>query len=75
MEESKFVSTQNDFVMPICNKCIHHIEGDKCKAFDHIPLDILTNIDYHSEVKEGQNGDFVFEPDNNIPVVEDIIEE
>ena len=66
MEETKFNSVDNnDFTMPMCNKCKHHIEGDQCKAFKSIPLEVLTNTIYHFDKIKDQIGDFVFELDES----------
>lgn len=59
--QDKFNSTEDIFQYPICNNCKHHIEGLKCKAFDRIPDYIIEGDDDHSEIIEGQTGDFVFQ--------------
>lgn len=67
MEDTKFKSVDNnDFIMPMCNKCKHHIEGGECKAFKSIPLDILTNTVYHFAKIKDQIGEYVFEPEESV---------
>jgi len=46
---------------PVCMKCKHIIELDKCKAFDFIPEIIWNGENDHSEPYEGDNG-IQFEP-------------
>lgn len=49
-------------VLPVCNKCKHHIEGVKCAAFEVIPDKILFGEDNHSTVLPEQSNLLVFEP-------------
>ncbi len=59
--DNKFISTENTFTIPDCNKCIHHIDGDVCKAFDKIPIEILIDDIKHDKVMPGQIGEYIFQ--------------
>jgi len=57
---SDIIVQENPFYSPICNNCVHRIEGLKCKAFNTIPDEILTGKNNHSKPLPFQKGDFVF---------------
>ena len=58
---SDIVATENTFCFPVCNKCKHHLGGDKCYAFDKIPKEILMGDTMHNKVLLEQKNDIVFE--------------
>lgn len=58
---SKFVSTYDTFLSPICNNCVHHISGLQCKAFDRIPDAIISGDNDHSQPLQDQENDLVFQ--------------
>lgn len=66
--KEKFNPVEEDLdgSMPVCNRCKHHIEGFKCKAFGDnlIPLEIIEGDDDHSVPYDIQDNDLVFEPIN-----------
>lgn len=64
MSKDKFVPEENTFSFPVCNNCKHHISGFRCLAFDKIPEDILSGDNNHSQIIDGQEGEFVFEPED-----------
>ena len=48
----RFVEVFNETTMtclPICNTCVHHVDGLTCKAFDVIPDIILFGDNYNSK--------------------------
>lgn len=47
---------------PICNGCINHIRGDKCKAFNIIPDIILLGENDHAKPLPGQENNIIYEP-------------
>ena len=55
MREADRVSTTAGIVVPLCNSCIFHKKGTiSCKAFEQIPLDILTGKFSHTEKFGGE---------------------
>lgn len=62
MMESKFVDSYNPFISPVCNDCVHYIDGTKCRAFNVIPDEILLGDNDHSEPLAGQKNNLVFTP-------------
>ena len=48
--------TTNSYNIPICNKCKHYISGDKCKAFEQIPDEIINAKNDHKKPFKGDNG-------------------
>ncbi|MDE6140860.1 MAG: hypothetical protein K2F95_07915 [Alistipes sp.] len=46
-----------------CEDCKHYKEGVKCAAFDIIPLEIYGNAEGHTQVIDGQYGNYLFETD------------
>lgn len=48
-----------------CIMCINYIEGNKCKAFNEIPIEIIEGTIDHSEPLPNQGNDIIFEPISN----------
>jgi len=42
--------------VPQCATCKNHISGSKCKAYDFIPVMIITNELDHKKKLPGDNG-------------------
>lgn len=62
MSEDRFQFDENDFFVPICNRCKHYRDNAKCKAFpDGIPEDILTGEFDHVKRHPKQDNNIVFE--------------
>jgi hypothetical protein len=60
----RFVEDFNETTMtclPICNTCVHHVEGLTCKAFDVIPDIILFGDNDHSKPMTHQKNDLVYQ--------------
>lgn len=57
---SEFISKKNEITTPVCNRCLNHISGVKCKAFNVIPDEILLGDNNHYEKLEGQINDYLF---------------
>lgn len=60
----KFIEIFNETTMtclPICNTCVHHVEGLTCKAFDVIPDIILFGDNDHSKPLAHQKNDLVYQ--------------
>ena len=57
---SEITTNKNTFSEPVCNKCVFHISGVKCKAFDRIPNEILTGENNHSKPLKDQENDIIF---------------
>jgi hypothetical protein len=60
----RFVEDFNETTMtclPICNTCVHHIDGLTCKAFDVIPDSILFGENNHSRPLKNQQNNLVYE--------------
>lgn len=55
-ENGKYINKQ-----PICNRCKHHIEGLRCKAFNEIPDIILSGVNDHTKPLPEQDNNIVFE--------------
>lgn len=47
--------------LPDCNICKHHIEGEKCEAFEVIPQEIISGKIKHDKPLQGQKNNLVFE--------------
>jgi len=63
----RFVEVFNETTMtclPICNTCVHHVEGLTCKAFDVIPDSILFGDNNHSKPLKNQKNKLVYEKKN-----------
>jgi len=63
----RFVEVFNETTMtclPICNTCVHHVEGLTCKAFDVIPDSILFGENNHSKSLKKQQNKLVYEKKN-----------
>lgn len=50
--------------LPICNTCVHHVDGLTCKAFDVIPDIILFGDNDHSKPLAHQKNDLVYQKKN-----------
>ena len=59
---SDIITDKNPFHFPICGECKHFTGSLKCKAFDKIPIEILSGENDHEKPLPGQKGDFVFTP-------------
>ncbi|MCZ2101119.1 MAG: hypothetical protein LC107_06235 [Chitinophagales bacterium] len=57
---SDLTSEQIRSFFPDCNRCKHYLGNAKCKAYDDIPDEIITN-NSHKEVRPDQKGQYVFE--------------
>lgn len=64
--DEKFIETGDaiDSHFPICNKCMHHMDGLKCIAFEIIPDEILFGANDHSVPLFNQGNTIVFEAKN-----------
>jgi len=63
----RFVEVFNETTMtclPICNTCVHHVEGLTCKAFDVIPDSIIIGDNKHSKTMKNQKNKLVYEKKN-----------
>jgi len=63
----RFVEVFNETTMtclPICNTCVHHVEGLTCKAFDVIPDSILFGDNNHIKPLKNQKNKLVYENKN-----------
>jgi hypothetical protein len=59
---SAIIEEGNPFKTPICNDCVHRINGTlSCAAFLRIPKDIIFDRHDHKTIYPGQIGEFVFE--------------
>ena len=58
---SDIVGKNEPLQVVICNSCIHHIKGIKCKAFAVIPDAIIFGTDNHSKPLENQANEFVYQ--------------
>lgn len=45
----------------VCDSCVQRITADSCRAFDSIPLDILSKGSTHDRPREFQRNDVVWE--------------
>lgn len=63
----KFIINEKDenINFPICINCKHHLQSNKCKAFDEIPKSILIGIDKHKKPYNSQKNRLTFEPNDN----------
>lgn len=53
---------ENLDLIPICNKCLYHIIGDKCRAFEVIPDLIILGDNDHSTPLDGQENNLTYTP-------------
>jgi hypothetical protein len=44
----------------LCNTCINYLGGGKCKAFEKIPMNIISGKSKHYTTTKGQIGEYVF---------------
>lgn len=61
---NKFIEEFSELTMtclPICNTCIHHIDGLTCMAFDEIPDSILFGKNKHSKPLKNQKNQLVYQ--------------